>query len=337
MPDRKLFNELFAAAQSDLAAADSAEAVATVRTAYLGRKGKLTEALRAVGSAAPSERAALGQVGNQTKLKLEQLLRVAADTFSSGVTVGAYDLTQPGDVPPRGSKHPITLVLEEISDIFRSLGFSIVDGPEVEDDYHNFEALNIGPDHPARDMQDTFYLAGSEDSHGNFRLLPRTHTSGVQIRTMEQQDPPVRIIAPGRVYRNETEDATHSAVFAQVEGLMVDDQTTFTDLKGILEEMVRRLLGTDAKLRFRPSFFPYTEPSAEIDVSSPHLRGGEWLELAGAGMVHPAVLERVGYDTQQYRGWAFGLGPARIAMLKYGITDLRTFYNPDIRVQEQFR
>lgn len=301
-----------------------------LRTLYLGRKGRLTLLLREVGNAPPAERSQLGKWGNEAKQVLEALLQEAGDAHDAV----EYDFTLPGDIPVLGREHPITTVINEITDIFTSMGFSVATGPEVENDYYNFEALNLGPDHPARDMQDTFYLAGSE-RNGIFTLLPRTHTSGVQIRTMEKQPPPVRIIAPGRVYRNEAEDATHSAVFHQIEGLMIDTDITFSDLKGILTEVVRRLLGDDVSLRFRPSFFPYTEPSAEVDVSSPRVRDGEWLELTGAGMVHPALLERVGYNPQHVQGFAFGMGPARIAMLKYGIDDLRTFFRPDMRILEQ--
>lgn len=301
-----------------------------LRTVYLGRKGRLTSLLREVGNAPAAERSQLGKWGNEAKQVLEALLQEAGDAHDAV----EYDFTLPGDIPALGREHPITTVINEITDIFTSMGFSVATGPEVENDYYNFEALNLGPDHPARDMQDTFYLAGSE-RNGIFTLLPRTHTSGVQIRTMEKQPPPVRIIAPGRVYRNEAEDATHSAVFHQIEGLMIDTDITFSDLKGILTEVVRRLLGDDVSLRFRPSFFPYTEPSAEVDVSSPRVRDGEWLELTGAGMVHPALLERVGYNPQHVQGFAFGMGPARIAMLKYGIDDLRTFFRPDMRILEQ--
>lgn len=247
-----------------------------------------------------------------------------------------FDETLPGTRYPQGHPHPISLVVAEIENLFLSLGFSIAEGPEVEDDWHNFAALNMGPDHPARDMQDTFYVKGSEDQRGHFTVLPRTHTSGVQIRSMRLQKPPIRIIVPGKTYRNEAEDATHSAIFTQIEGLMVDRTTTFADLKGILLTMARRLLGEKTKLRFRPSFFPYTEPSAEIDMSTPTVRDGAWIELGGAGMVHPQVLKNVGYDPRQVRGFAFGIGPDRLAMLKYGIDDLRKLYRPDIRILEQF-
>lgn len=336
MPNHETFDKLLDGALERLEQADSAGAVAELRTALLGRKGTLTAALRSVGAADPAERKTLGAAGNRAKKRLEKALQEKADSLQTGPKATPVDISLPGRLPRLGHRHPITLVLDELEHIFTGLGFSISEGPEVEDDWHNFEALNLGPEHPGRDMWDTFYVAGSKDASGNHKLLPRTHTSPVQIRAMERDGVPIRVIAPGRVYRNEAEDATHSAIFYNVEGLMVDDQTTFTDLKGVLTAMVRQLLGEETKLRFRPSYFPFTEPSAEIDVSSPHVRGGEWLELAGAGMVHPNVIKNAGHDPATYRGFAFGLGADRIAMLKYGVQDLRPFYKPDIRLLEQF-
>lgn len=329
------FKAIVAQAEASLAKVASLAELEVWQTQYLGRKGELTTALRSVGSASVTERQALGHAGNHAKEALQQMLIDARARLASQHTRPPIDITLPGTVPELGSRHPVSLVMDELVEIFTAMGFSVAEGPEVEDDWHNFQALNMGPDHPARDMQDTFYVAGSEDSAGNYRLLPRTHTSGVQIRTMENQPPPVRIIAPGLVYRNETEDATHSAVFQQLEGLMVDETTTFSDLKGILLLMARRLLGDDVQIRFRPSFFPYTEPSAEVDVSSPRVRDGAWIELGGSGMVHPEVLKGVGY-AENIRGFAFGLGPARIAMIKYGLQDLRPFFRPDLRILEQF-
>lgn len=329
-----IFERLLREAKAALAAANTDEAVSLVRTRYLGRKGEITTALRQVADLPPAERKAVGVAGNAAKKALEAALGARLGKSESGRIES--DLTLPGQKIETGHFHPVTLVLNELTDIFKSLGFSVAIGPEIEDDWHNFEALNQSPDHPARDMQDTFYVSGSEDADGNYRLLPRTHTSGVQIRTMENQDPPVRIIAPGRVYRNENEDATHGAVFHQLEGLMVDETTSFSDLKGILLLAAKRLLGEDVELRFRPSFFPYTEPSAEIDMRSPNVRGGQWIEMGGSGMVHPDVLRRVGYDPEKYQGFAFGIGPDRIAMLKYGLQDVRTLFRPDIRILEQF-
>lgn len=335
MPAPHIFDKVLKEALAAVAQAGSAAELQGVQTAYLGRKGELTQALRAVGNAPPAERGKLGQAGNAAKAALEKAIGERSHQFERA-DIEPVDITLPGSVPALGHRHPVSMVLEELVELFTSLGFSVAEGPEVEDDYHNFEALNMGPDHSARDMQDTFYLAGSETADHTFQFLPRTHTSGVQIRVMEKQDPPVRIIAPGRVYRNETEDATHSAVFHQLEGLMVDPDTTFADLKGMLLMLAKRLLGEDAAVRFRPSYFPYTEPSAEVDMSSPAVRDGAWIELGGAGMVHPDLLKRVGYDPKTVQGFAFGLGPDRLAMMKYGLSDLRPFYKPDIRILEQF-
>lgn len=336
MSEQPDFKSLVAKAREEIAGAGSLEALETLRVRYLGRKGPISAALRALASLPDAERRKAGVAGNAAKAQVESLVAAAKRRLAGDAEPASVDPTLPGRLPDLGHRHPVSLVLAEVERVFLSLGFSVVEGPEVEDDWHNFEALNMGPQHPARDMQDTFYAAGSEGPDGIFRTLPRTHTSGVQIRAMQGQKPPIRIIAPGKVYRNETEDATHSAVFHQVEGLMVDETTTFANLKGIMTEMVTALLGPDTKLRFRPSFFPYTEPSAEVDVSSPRVRGGEWLELAGSGMVHPEVLKKVGYDPEQVRGFAFGMGLERLAMLKYGIDDLRLFFKPDIRILEQF-
>lgn len=336
MSDPRAFDTLLREAKAAIAAAGDPGALTLVRAAYLGRKGRLTMALRALQELPEGERRRAGQAGNAAKREVEKLLAHAERRLRPAERPAFVDPTLPGSSPEAGHRHPISLILEEVEGIFLSLGFSVVDGPEVEDDWHNFEALNMGPEHPARDMQDTFYVAGSADANGIYRTLPRTHTSGVQIRAMRNQTPPIRIIAPGKVYRNEAEDATHSAVFHQVEGLMVDRDTSFSDLKGVMTVMVKSLLGEDTKLRFRPSFFPYTEPSAEIDVSSPRVRDGAWLELAGSGMVHPKVLQNVGYDPARLRGFAFGMGLERLAMLRYGIADLRHFFKPDIRLLEQF-
>lgn len=334
-PER--FKPLLEAATVQLAAARTAPQLERLRVKYLGRKGELTTALREIASLPERQRRSAGKAGNAAKRELEQRFRDAAARLATGPAERPpVDPTLPGTPYRRGHIHPITAVLAEIEDIFHGLGFDVVEGPEVEDDWHNFAALNMGPDHSARDMQDTFYVAGSEKADGTFGLLPRTHTSGVQIRTMQERKPPLRILAHGKTYRNENEDATHSAVFHQFEGLMVDETTTFADLKGVLTGALQSLLGEQTKLRFRPSFFPYTEPSAEVDVSSPDLRGGEWLELGGAGLVHPQVLKNVGCDPRRYQGFAFGLGVERIAMLKYGIEDLRTCFRPDVRILEQF-
>jgi len=330
------FKELLASATERLEQVAGPEQLEALRTEYLGRKGSLTSALRAISELPENQRKRAGQEGNRVKQELELRFKEATQALTGSKRTEPVDPTLPGTPYPLGHAHPVSLVLEEVQEVFARLGFSLVEGPEVEDDWHNFEALNMGPEHPARDMQDTFYVAGSQNKDGVYGILPRTHTSGVQIRTMEGRKPPLRIISTGKVYRNETEDATHSAVFHQVEGLMVDETTSFADLKGIMTEAVRAILGPECALRFRPSFFPYTEPSAEIDVSSPDLRNGEWLELAGSGMVHPQVLRNVGIDPKRYQGFAFGFGVERIAMLKYGVEDLRTFFKPDVRILEQF-
>ncbi|MDP4000155.1 MAG: phenylalanine--tRNA ligase subunit alpha [bacterium] len=331
MHDPNEFEQLVADAEKALADTKTPDRRSRLATEYLGRNGKLADLIRGIKDVDEADRRKAGIAGNAAKARLEQLFD-AAKNESAARPAEPVDVTLPGTSYRLGHYHPVTLVLRELEDIFRGLGFSVVDGPEVEDDWHNFEALNMPVDHPARDMQDTFYLAGSEDR----RLLPRTHTSGVQIRAMEGAEPPIRIITPGLVYRNEAEDATHSAVFHQLEGLLVDDRVTFADLKGVIASAMRALLGADAKIRFRPSYFPYTEPSAEIDMSSPRIRGGEWLELGGCGMVHPQVLRNVKWDPAKLRGFAFGLGPDRIAMLKYGIEDIRSFFAPDVRLLEQF-
>lgn len=336
MPVPTPFDALLKEATSTLKEVSTAAQLEQWRVDYLGRKGRLTTATRQVLAVPAVERPVYGAAANQAKQRLEQLFDEYWSTFNRPRIAETVDITLPGTNYRRGHRHPLSLVQQELEEIFSSLGFSIAEGPEVEDDWHNFEALNLGPDHPGRDMWDTFYVKGSRDAQGRYRMLPRTHTSSVQIRAMEQASPPLKILVPGRVYRNEAEDATHGAIFQNVEGLMVDQTTSFADLKGILTLIVHQLLGEQTKLRFRPSFFPFTEPSAEIDISSPEVRGGAWLELAGAGMVHPNVLRNVGYDAERYRGFAFGLGADRIAMLKYGMQDLRQLYRPDVRILEQF-
>jgi phenylalanyl-tRNA synthetase alpha chain len=311
-----------------------------VRVRYLGRQGKLTQFLKTITLLPPPRRPAAGAAANEAKRELEVLL----DTLLTQAkererrqqrAQTRLDLTLPGRRPPQGSLHPLTIVNDEIISIFVGLGFSVAEGPEVEDDYHNFEALNFPRDHPARDMQDTFYL-------GDDALL-RTHTSPVQIRTMQAQRPPVRIICPGRVYRRDA-DITHSPMFHQVEGLAVDRNVSMGDLKGTLELFARAMFGPRSKIRFRPSFFPFTEPSAEVDVLC-FLCGGSgcrvcshsgWLEILGSGMVHPQVLRNVGYDPEEVTGWAFGMGVERIAMLKYGVDDIRLFFENDLRLLRQF-
>ena len=328
-------------AREAVAAAGSAADLEQVRVKYLGRQGALTQLLRSLGTLPAAERPQVGAAANEAKREIEALLEArlgAAQEMERARARAATrpDLTLPGRRPPLGAVHPLKQVEDEIVEVFAGLGFSVVEGPEIETDYHNFEALNFPPDHPARDMQDTFFLPG--------QLLLRTHTSPVQIRTMLTQRPPVRVIVPGRVYRRDIADATHSPIFHQVEGLAVDRDISMGDLKGTLELFARELFGPRSRIRFRPSFFPFTEPSAEVDVLCFVCGGdgcrlckqGGWLEILGSGMVHPNVLRNVGYDPEEVTGWAFGMGIERIAMLKYGIDDLRLFFDNDLRFLRQF-
>ncbi len=328
-------------ARAAVAAARTSAELEQVRVRFLGRQGALTQLLRSLGTLAPEERPLVGAAANEVKRELEALLETRLGEATQGerrtARAGArLDLTLPGRRPPRGAVHPLTRVHDEIVAIFAGLGFSVVEGPEIETDYYNFEALNIPRDHPARDMQDTFYLSES--------TLLRTHTSPVQIRTMLARKPPVRIIVPGKVFRRDVADQSHSPMFHQVEGLAVDRGITMGDLKGTLELFAREMFGPASRIRFRPSFFPFTEPSAEVDVLCFLCGGvgcrlckqGGWLEILGSGMVHPRVLRNVGYDPEEVTGWAFGMGIDRIAMLKYGIDDLRLFFDNDLRFVRQF-
>ena len=330
--------ELVEAARREISEAAAPEALEALRVRYLGRKGALTQVLRGLKGLDPETRRLAGAQANRAKENLEAALAEALTALKEAAAraaVPAIDVTLPGRRSPLGRLHPLTRTMEEVCDIFLHLGFEAVTGPEVELDWYNFEALNIPPDHPARDMQDTFYF--------NDKVLLRTHTSPMQIRVMEKRRPPVRIIAPGKVYRRDS-DMTHSPMFHQVEGLLVDRGVTFADLKGVLTEFVHQMFGPEVSLRFRPSYFPFTEPSAEIDIACVICRGEGcrvckitgWLEVLGAGMVHPAVFEAVGYDPEEFTGFAFGLGVERIAMLKYGIDDIRLFFDNDLRFLKQF-
>lgn len=315
--------------------ASKIDEVEALSTRYLGRKGELTTFLRNISKLDDAERPMAGKAANILKTKLDAAFKQAVDRFSGDDGASAIDITLPGRPQLRGTIHPVTRITKEISDIFLRLGFDIVEGPEVETDYYNFEALNIPKYHPARDMQDTFYVSDS--------ILLRTHTSPNQPRVMEKVDPPVRMIAPGKVYRCDS-DLTHTPMFHQVEGLMVDKNISFGDLKGTLSTLIHQIFDKETSLRFRPSFFPFTEPSAEVDIRCVMCKGKGcricsrtgWLEVLGAGMVHPAVFENVGYDTSVYTGFAFGMGIERIAMLKYGIDDLRKFFENDMRFLRQF-
>ena len=312
-----------------------------LRVKYLGKKGELTSLMKGMGKLTPEERPVIGQLANEVRgfiegileEKSKALIKLAKDKKLASETI---DVCLPGNRPEHGKKHPITTVLNDLKDIFIGMGFTIAEGPEVELDYYNFEALNLPPDHPARDTQDTFYI--NEDT------LLRTQTSSVQVRVMEKQQPPIRIVSPGRVYRSDAVDATHSPVFHQVEGLVVDEGITMADLKGTLEVFIKRLYGEDTKVRFRPHHFPFTEPSAEVDISCFSCKGegcrickGEgWIEILGCGMVHPKVLANCNIDPEKYSGFAFGIGLERVAMFRYGIDDLRVFYENDLGFLKQF-
>ena len=325
--DVQRLEELEREAAAAIAAAETAQALTEVRAGYLGRKGSVSAVLRGIGALDPSARAGVGPAANQAKRRIEALVQARRRELERR-TVGRVleqhriDVTLPGACPPRGHLHPITLLARDIEGFFTSLGFSIEEGPEVETEYNNFAALNFPADHPARDMQDTFFVEGGH--------LLRTHTSPVQIRTMTGRQPPFRFIALGRVYRVD-HSATKSPLFHQVEGFLVDERTTFADLKGILYAFARYLIGSDVELRFRASFFPFTEPSAEMDFS---WRGG-WLEWGGCGMIHPAVLDNCGIDSARYQGFAFGMGIDRSAMHRCGIPNIHLMFDGDLRVLEQ--
>ncbi|MDA1093356.1 MAG: phenylalanine--tRNA ligase subunit alpha [Acidobacteria bacterium] len=336
--------------QADLRAVVTAQDLQSVRDRYLGRKqGAVAALMKSMAGAAPADRPALGQAANLLKREIDEALTVRRDALDATARPpGSVDVTLPGRELPFGRRHPLTLIREQVETIFEGLGFEILQGPQVEDDYHNFEALNMPPDHPARDMQDTFYLqqpmpGGGAGSAPPATLL-RTHTSGMQIRYMETHEPPVRIISPGLVYRRDTPDLTHSPMFMQVEGLLVGEGVTMADLKGTLVSFLQRFFDPGTRVMFRPSFFPYTEPSAEVFISCvfcggdgcPVCKHTGWLEILGCGMVHPAVFEAVGYDPERYTGWAFGLGIDRVALLKYRVEDIRLFYDNDLRLLEQF-
>ncbi|MDR0138121.1 phenylalanine--tRNA ligase subunit alpha [Metabacillus idriensis] len=315
-----------------------------IRVSYLGKKGPITEALRGMGKLSAEERPLMGALANEVResiatsiaAKQEGLEEAAVEEKLAAETI---DVTLPGRPVRAGNHHPITAVIEEIEDLFLGMGYSVEEGPEVETDYFNFEALNLPKGHPARDMQDSFYITDE--------TLLRTHTSPVQARTMQKYkgQGPVKIICPGKVYRRDNDDATHSHQFTQIEGLVIDENISMSDLKGTLEAFAKKMFGEDREIRLRPSFFPFTEPSVEIDVScfacGGHgcnvCKGTGWIEILGAGMVHPNVLEMAGFDSKKYSGFAFGMGPERIAMLKYGIDDIRHYYTNDVRFLKQFK
>ncbi|MEN9677366.1 MAG: hypothetical protein RIS76_3262 [Verrucomicrobiota bacterium] len=322
------------AALTELRAAAELPALERTKGAFLGAEGQFTALLKELGSLAREVRPVAGKTLNAAKQEIEAILaeRRTELELKAALPKEPADVTLPGRRRPSGRLHPLTQVTQDIVRAFRKIGFVVADGPEIEDEYHCFDALNTPADHPARDTQDTFFL----DAPG--RPLLRTHTSSVQIRVMKQMPPPIRIIVPGRVYRRDNADTTHNPTFHQIEGLYVDRGVTVGDLKGTVEAVFRELLGSDVKLRFRPHYFSYTEPSLEIDFTNALVRklGKDWLEIAGCGMVHPQVFENVGYDPEVWSGWAFGFGIERIAMLRYGITDIRLFYENDARFLTQF-
>ncbi|BBG89514.1 MULTISPECIES: phenylalanine--tRNA ligase subunit alpha [Aeromonas] len=309
---------------SDIAALDE------IRVKYLGKKGFFTEQMKGLGALSAEERPAAGAVINQAKQQVQDALNARREALEVAVlnqklAAATIDVSLPGRRIENGGLHPVTRTIERIERLFGEMGFKVARGPEIEDGFHNFDALNIPAHHPARTDHDTFYFDPD--------LMLRTHTSGVQIRTMEHQQPPIRIIAPGRVYRNDY-DMTHTPMFHQVEGLLVDEHASFTELKGILHDFLRNYFEEDLTIRFRPSYFPFTEPSAEVDVMG---KNGKWLEVLGCGMVHPNVLRSVGIDPEKYSGFAFGMGVERLTMLRYGVNDLRAFFENDLRFLKQFK
>ena len=328
-------------AEEAIAAAQSEQEIEALRIRFLGKKGELTAILKQMGGVSPEERPIIGQLANEVRSYIEDRIStisasLKAQSAAKKLESEKIDVTIPGRATTLGQKHPLNIVLDEIKEIFLGMGFDVAEGPEVELDYYNFEALNIPKDHPARDTQDTFYITEN--------ILLRTQTSPVQARVMEKQKPPIRVISPGRVYRSDAVDATHSPVFHQIEGLVVDKGITMGDLKGTLEDFAKRLYGDDSVFRFRPHHFPFTEPSAEMDTMCFNCQGkgcrlckGEgWIEILGCGMVHPKVLANCGIDPEEYSGFAFGLGLERIVMRRFGIDDMRLLFENDIRFLNQF-
>lgn len=313
-----------------VATAADVNALEEVRVEYFGKKGSITELLKSLGGMDAEQRKTAGAQINEVKQQVQDALNAKRDAMQAAVLAQKLageqiDITLPGRTLEQGGLHPVTRTIRRIESFFGELGFAVKHGPEIEDDFHNFDALNIPEHHPARADHDTFYF--------NPKLMLRTQTSGVQIRTMETEQPPLRIISPGRVYRNDY-DMTHTPMFHQVEGLMVDKNVSFTELKGILHDFLHNFFEEDLQIRFRPSFFPFTEPSAEVDVMG---KNGKWLEVLGCGMVHPNVLRSVGIDPEVYSGFAFGMGVERLTMLRYGVTDLRSFFENDVRFLKQFK
>ena len=347
MSEQENLAQLTEQALSAIASADSVKALDEIRVEYLGKKGLITAQLKTLGKLPAEERSAAGATINAAKQSVQQAIedqRTALETAELAARLASekIDVTLPGRHADVGSAHPVSITIERIQAYFEQIGFSVAEGPEIEDDYHNFEALNIPAHHPARAMHDTFYVSMGDDSAHASHVL-RTHTSPVQVRVMESQTPPIRIVCPGRVYRCDS-DVTHTPMFHQVEGLMVDEDVTFAHLKGVVQEFLRVFFEKDLGVRFRPSYFPFTEPSAEVDIECV-ICGGEgcrvckktgWLEVMGCGMVHPNVFSYVNIDTDRYTGFAFGMGVERLAMLRYGVNDLRLFFENDVRFLSQF-
>ncbi len=313
-----------------------------IRIKVMGKKGQLTEILKGMGKLSPEDRKEMGRIANQTKGEIEAAINNAFKALKekaqeAKLRAEKIDITEPAKEIKLGTKHPLTVTMEEIAKVFKSMGFTLTEGPEIETVFNNFDALNAGPNHPARDWTDTFYV--------NEEVLLRTQTSPVQVRTLQSQKPPIRVFAPGRCFRCDTPDATHSPMFHQVEGLVVDEGITMADLKGVLDSFAKQMFGEETKTKFRPHHFPFTEPSAEMDVSCFKCggkgcrvcKGSGWIEILGCGMVHPSVLNVGGIDTEKYTGFAFGMGVERVAMLKYGIDDIRLLYENDMRFIEQFK
>ena len=341
MDTREQLEQIRAQAEAAMEQAATLQELDAVRVKYLGKKGELTAVLKTMGKLSPEERPKVGQMANEVREvitagidKRNELLKAAQQELK--LKAETIDVTLPGTKVEVGHKHPLSIVLDEVKEIFLGMGFEVVGGPEVEWDYYNFEALNIPKDHPARDTQDTFYITDN--------MLLRTQTSGVQIRTMENKKPPIRMIAPGRVFRSDAVDATHSPLFHQIEGMAIDEGITMGDLKGTLETFAKKLYGEQTKIRLRPHHFPFTEPSCEIDVSCfkcggcgcSMCKGEGWIEILGGGMVHPKVLRTGGIDPEKYSGFAFGVGLERIAMFRFGLDDMRLLYENDVRFLDQF-
>ncbi len=338
---KEKLNAIMNEALKQIEASDSLDKLNEIRVAYLGKKGELTNVLKSMKDVAPEDRPMVGQLVNEARTALEEKLDEKRTAFEKKlreeqIAKETIDVTLPAKKPMMGHRHPNTIALEEVERIFVGMGYEVVEGPEVEYDYYNFEALNIPANHPAKDEQDTFYITGD--------ILLRTQTSPVQVREMEKGKLPIRMLAPGRVFRSDEVDATHSPSFHQIEGLVIDKNITFSDLKGTLEEFARQLFGEDTKVKFRPHHFPFTEPSAEVDVSCfkcggkgcRFCKGSGWIEILGCGMVHPKVLKMSGIDPNEYTGFAFGVGLERIALLKYEIDDMRLLYENDTRFLKQF-